>query len=300
MMREVLELLPLRPGAVAVDGTVGLAGHSIEIAKRIGPGGLLVAMDWDQEMLRMASDKLEVIQGVELSLHHADYRAIPQVLADTLAATGRRSGADAILLDLGLNNAQISDPARGISFQADGDLDMRMDRSRGRPLKDHLAKLSASEIEDVLFELGDERWARRIAQSIVVRRKQKPLVTTMDLVECVLAAIPAAMREKRINPSTRTFQALRIFVNQELEGLEEALFDAAQVLATEGVLVVLSYHSGEDRAAKQAIRRLVAGGEFKAVVKKPLTPSAEEVSQNPKSRSAKLRAVRRVALENSR
>ena len=299
MMKEVLDLLPLRPGATMVDGTLGLAGHSLEICRRISPGGLLIATDWDKEMLRMARTRLEEVQGVELSLHHADYRSLPQVLARTLAEKGRRSGADGVLLDLGLNNAQIEDPSRGISFKEVGPLDMRMDSSQGKPLSELLAKMSASEIEEVLFELGDERWAKRISQVIVDRRKQKPLLTTTDLVECILAAVPLNMRDKRLHPATRSFMALRIYVNDELEGLEECLVDAGHLLAKHGVMVVLSYHSGEDRAAKMAVRRLVAEGGYECLTKKPLVPGEEEVARNPKSRSAKLRAVRRKDMEDT-
>lgn len=299
MLKEVLDLLPLRPGATVVDGTLGLAGHSLEMARRIGPGGLLVATDWDEEMLRMARTRLEEVEGVELSLHHANYRDLPQVLARTLAEKGRRSGADGMLLDLGLNNAQIENPERGIAFSQNGPLDMRMDRSKGEPLSELIARMSANEIEEVLYELGDERWAKRIAQVIVDRRKQKPLLTTQDLVDCILAAVPPAKRDRRIHPATRSFMALRIYVNDELEGLEECLVDAGRLLAHHGVMVVLSYHSGEDRAAKQAIRKLVAEGGFESLTKKPLVPSDMEIAQNPKSRSAKLRAVRRTFTEDT-
>lgn len=299
MLEEALALLQLRPGAVVVDGTLGLAGHSLAFCRRISPSGLLVATDWDKEMLRMARTRLEEVEGVELSLHHADYRELPQVLDRVLAEKGRGSGVDAVFLDLGLNNAQIEDPERGISFSAEGPLDMRMDRSAGRPLSDHLARLSASEIEEVLFELGDERWAKRIAQVIVERRKQKPLLTTTDLVDCILAAVPANMRDKRIHPATRSFMALRIYVNDELEGLEDCLVDAGHLLAEHGVMVVLSYHSGEDRAAKLAVKRLVAEGGYNNLTRKPLVPSQQEVARNPKSRSAKLRAVQRGVMEDN-
>lgn len=293
MVEEVLRTLAPRPGAVIVDGTLGLAGHALRLLERIGKDGMLVGMDWDQEMLKMAKERLEGHEG-QVSLHHGDYRSLPQVVAGALAQAGRPQGVDGILLDLGLNNAQIEDPTRGIAFKTEGPLDMRMDRSKGEPASAALNRMSPAEIEDVLFDLGDERWARRIAQVIVDRRKKQPLRTTQDLVDCVLAAIPAAKRDKRIHPATRTFQAVRIYVNEELEGLEDALFAAGMELAKHGVMVVLSYHSGEDRAAKHAIRKLVETDDFQDLYKKPLAPTPEEVARNPKSRSAKLRAVQRI------
>jgi 16S rRNA (cytosine1402-N4)-methyltransferase len=165
-------------------------------------------------------------------------------------------------------------------------------RGQKEPASTLLNRLEAKEIERILWEYGNERWARRIAQVIVDRRKIKPLETTQDLVQCVLAAIPAAKREKRIHPATRTFQAVRIAVNRELEGLEEALARIAECLAPEGVLVVLSYHSGEDRIVKHTFREL-AEKHFELMTKKPLRPSQEEIQRNPASRSAKLRAIRK-------
>lgn len=293
MMEEVLSTLELRPGATAVDGTVGLGGHSWEIGQRIAPGGLLVGLDWDAEMLARAKERLASLQTVKVDLYNADYREIKAKLASSCIEAGRDPHADAVLLDLGLNNAQIEDPTRGISFKSDAPLDMRMDRSKGEPASAVVNRLSPVEIEEILWEYGDERWARKIAQVIVERRKRNPLRTTADLVDCVLAAIPAAKRDKRIHAATRTFQALRIYVNEELAGLQEAVMDAARCLAAQGVMVVLSYHSGEDRAVKNAFKNLVQEG-YEILTKKPTRPSANEVSVNPKSRSALFRAIRRI------
>ena len=200
-----------------------------------------------------------------------------------------------ILLDLGLNNAQIEDPERGITFQAEGPLDMRMDRSsENQTAADILNYSSEKEIEDILFHFGDERWARRIAQFIKDRRKTKKFETTQDLIECIEAAIPlGARKSSKIHPATRSFQALRIAVNKELEGLGDALKKIADLLGISGVFAVLSYHSGEDRIVKNAFRDL-KGSQYELLFKKPLTPSAQEIEQNPKSRSAKLRAIRRI------
>ncbi|MDI9639949.1 16S rRNA (cytosine(1402)-N(4))-methyltransferase RsmH [Geitlerinema splendidum] len=273
MMEEVLSALPLRPGSVVVDGTLGLAGHASAMAKRIAPGGLLVALDWDESMLARAREILSELSDVDVRTYHSDYRGLPKCLADACTGSGRAVGADAILLDLGLNMAQIDDPKRGITFRTTGPLDMRMDRSNGEPASAVLNRLSAREIEQVLWEYGDERWARKIAQVIVDRRKVTPLETTEDLVDCVLAAVPAAKRDKRIHPATRTFQAVRIFVNQELEGLKEAVIEAARCLNVSGVIVVLSYHSGEDRAVKFAFKELAQSNSFELITKKTLAPA---------------------------
>ena len=284
MLEEILEILPLHPEATVVDGTIGLGGHSLELSKRIAPGGRLIGLDWDSSMLSIARERLYAGQEVQIDLHHLDFRRMREVVAE--------GAADAILLDLGLNSAQVDNPERGFSFNADAQLDMRMDSSGSEPASAALNRMSMGEIEQMLWDLGDERWARAIAREIVERRKTRPLRTTQDLVACVLAAIPAGAREKRIHPSTRTFQAVRIFVNRELEGLGEALQDAAACLAPGGVLALLSYHSGEDRLVKGAFRALDGHG-FAELFRKPRTPSQQEILRNPRSRSAKLRAIRR-------
>lgn len=284
MVEQVMAALAIRPGAVVVDGTVGLGGHAERMAEAAGVAGTLVAFDWDEAMLAHAQRRLERLPVRKLWFCE-DFRAIP----DTLADLGLR--ADAILLDLGLNSAQVDDPLRGFSFLQDGPLDMRMDRGRGEPASSLLNRLALGEIEDLLREYGDERFARAIARKIVERRKLRPLRTTRDLVECVLEAIPPKARDPRIHPATRTFQAVRCAVTHELEGLEDALVEIGRCLAPEGRLAVLSYHSGEDRAVKRAILRLAEEG-FEAVYRKPVLPDPEEVRRNPRSRSAKLRAVR--------
>lgn len=285
MLDEVLEALQPKPGSLAVDGTLGLAGHALEIAKRIAPGGKLVGFDKDRNMLKIAEQRLQEVEDVTWTTVHDDYRAIPQHVP--------AGAAHSILLDMGLNNAQIEDPERGFSFRNEGPLDMRMDRTQGDSAAALLGRLSAQEIESLILEYGEDRWARRIAQVIVERRKKNPLRTTQDLVDCVLAAIPAGARDRRIHPATRTFQAVRIAVNRELDDLQEALESILQTLAPGGTCAVLAYHSGEDRAVKRAFRELSQGGEFEEITKKPLEPTEEETRRNPKSRSAKLRAIRR-------
>lgn len=285
MLREVLEVLSLKPGDAVVDGTVGLGGHFLEMLKAVSPGGTAVGFDWDPEMLALAKRNIGEPRGAEVQLHNRDFRDIPELVGPV----------DGVLLDLGLNSAQVDDPSRGISFQTEGPLDMRMDRTRGEPASALLNRMTPLQIEQMLREFGDERWAKAIARKIVDRRKEAPLKTTEDLKQCVLAAIPPGARDKRIHPATRTFQACRIYVNRELEGLGEALERIAHCLKPGGRLVVLSYHSGEDRIVKQTFRDLASRG-FEELFKKPLTPAPEEVARNPRSRSAKLRAIRRSQL----
>ncbi len=288
MMEEVMGSLRLEPGGVAVDGTLGLAGHATRMADAVSPGGTLVGFDWDASMLEIASKRLREKHGIRFLPVHADYRA----MRESMDAMSLR--ADGILMDLGLNSAQIEDPTRGIAFREDGPLDMRMDRSSGEPASALLNRLSPDEIENILWTYGDERWARAIAKAIVARRKERPLRTTADLVDVVQAAVPTGARDKRIHPATRTFQAVRIAVNRELEGLDEAVTDAATCLVPGGTLAVLSYHSGEDRQVKRAFRALDGEG-FEELLRKPQEPTAEEVARNPRSRSAKLRLLRRDA-----
>ncbi len=285
MLREILDLLPLSEGGTAVDGTLGLAGHAREMIARVGATGRFLGMDWDESMLAAARERIGSV-GTQAELVHGDYRGLP--------AEMKRLGweADGILLDLGLNSAQIEDAERGIAFKEEGPLDMRMDRSTGEPASAMLNRMSLDQIERILWEYGDEKWARAIARKIVEWRKESPLRTTQDLVDCVLAAIPVRARDKRIHSATRSFQAIRIAVNEELEGLDETIAEIGRCLKPGGVLAVLSYHSGEDRAAKHAMRELAAEG-FEELYKKPAQPSAEEIARNPRSRSAKLRAVRR-------
>jgi len=287
MIEEILGALPLKPGSTVVDGTLGLAGHSLRFIDKIRPGGTLVGFDWDGNMLAEATRRIREQSDVVVHLIHKDFREIRAVM------DGLGLKADGILLDLGLNSAQVDDPGRGFSFQTPGPLDMRMDRSKGEPAAALLNRLSIHQIADLLKDLGDERWAVAIARIIIEKRKDKPLKTTQDLVDCVLAAIPPGARDKRIHPATRTFQAIRIAVNQELEGLEEAIRDAAETLTVDGVLAVLSYHSGEDRIVKHTMRDL-AEGDYDELSRKPLVATQEETLRNPRSRSAKLRALKRL------
>lgn len=286
MVREILHALELRPGDVVVDGTLGLAGHTMHFIDAVKPGGAVVGFDWDESMLSIARDRIGHQKELTIHLVHSDFRQMKMVMEEF----GFRPKG--ILLDLGLNSAQIDDPTRGITFRVDGPLDMRMDRSKGEPAAARLNRMSPQAIEDALLDYADERWARAIAKKIVERRREQPLSTTNDLVECVLAAIPVKAREKRIHPATRTFQAVRILTNRELDGLAEAIIDSAQCLKPGGTLSILSYHSGEDRIVKNTFADLSEEG-FSILARKPILPSDDEVKRNSRSRSAKLRSLRR-------
>ena len=286
MVTEILDALQLQPGMVVVDGTLGLGGHSQRFIEKIAPKGKLIGFDWDENMLALAKERLVSLGDTDIMLVNKDFREIQPVLQDLSVK------ANAVLLDLGLNSAQVDDPLRGFSFNKEGPLDMRMDRTRGEPAAAMLNRMTPLAIEQVLLEYGDERWARAIAHEIVRRRKIQPLRTTTDLVDSVTTAIPRGAQDKRIHPATRTFQAVRIYVNRELDDLDLALKNAAESLAPNGVLAVLSYHSGEDRIVKQSFRELEKEG-FSNLYHKPKEPTEAEARRNPRSRSAKLRALKR-------
>lgn len=291
MVEEILEAFNLRPGQVVVDGTLGLGGHSIRFVERIAPGGTLIGFDWDSNMFEIGKQRLASQGAISQHLFNEPFTQI----GPRLTELGIQ--ADAILLDLGFNSAQIEDGGRGMSFLLDGPLDMRMDRRNGETAAGLLARLSPNQIEDILWNYGDERWARAIAKKIVEVRSKQPVRTTNQLVDIVLSVIPVRARDKRIHAATRTFQALRIAVNDELNVLEETLKNSIKVLKPLGVFAILSYHSGEDRIVKQFFRDITSGDDakFEDLFRKPLVPTDGEVKANIRSRSAKLRAVRKRA-----
>lgn len=311
MLREVLEYLAPRPGGVIVDATLGLGGHAAAFLERLGPAGRLIGVDQDAEALAAARRRLEQLCEARgwappyaFTLHRASFRALPSLLrAD---AVGPVHGA---LFDLGVSSLQLDDPARGFSFRAGGPLDMRMDRSLPVSAADLVNTLPEEDLARVIWELGEERASRRIARRIAARRSQAPLRTTTELAELVAGCFPAAQRHGRIHPATRTFQALRIRVNSELDALDEVLGSLADWLAPGGRVVVLSYHSLEDRIVKRALERLSgrcrcppelpvcqcgAQSLVKILTRRPLPPAEAEVAANPRARSAKLRAAQRL------
>jgi 16S rRNA (cytosine1402-N4)-methyltransferase len=282
LLRETLEALDLRPGLTVVDGTVGGGGHSRKILEQILPDGTLIGLDRDPQMLRFAA---QVVTGERSHLCHASYRELPSVLQQLQVAS-----VDRILVDLGLSSDQLSDHERGFGFNTSGPLDMRFDVSQGQPAIDLLATATEQTLERIFREYGEERFSRAIAEQIVKQRRASPVQTARDLVAAIDAALPKSIkREARKDPATRVFQALRIAVNQELQHLEHALrhgfYDS---LVPGGRLVVITFHSLEDRLVKHAFRDETR---WHCLHKKPVVPSPQEIRVNPRARSAKLRAA---------
>ncbi len=287
MPAEVLGFLRPSLGGLFVDCTVGLGGHARALLE--AGASRLLGLDRDRDALAIAhttlapwSDRVELV--------HADYRTIDEVLAVRQIAQ-----VDGVLADLGVSSLQFDAEGRGFSFQRDEPLDMRMDRSGGETAADLVARSSEQELADAIFQYGEERFSRRIARALVHERSETPIVTTGRLATIVRRAIPRR-GFARIDPATRTFQALRIWVNRELEGLDRFLEAAVNRLRIGARLAVITFHSLEDRIVKHTLRAIdQRGGTVKVLTKKPLTPSDDEVKRNPRARSAKLRAAEKVA-----
>ena len=282
MPAEVLEHLDPRPGKLFLDGTLGGGGHTRMLAERVSPDGRVVAVDRDPGAVERAEDAL---RGLPIAVACSSYAEAPEVLAE--AGVGPLDG---VLLDLGLSSDQLDDRNRGFSFHADGPLDLRFDPTEGKPASQLIARLSAEHLADVIYRYGEERCSRRIARAIVERRRERPIETANDLADVVRRAVPRDY-DARLDPATRTFQALRIAVNEELDQLEVALRRLPALLAPGGRLVIISFHSLEDRMVKEAFR---ADDRLKVLTNKPLRPTDEEVAANPRSRSAKLRVAERL------
>ncbi len=284
---EVLEQLRPERGGVFVDCTVGLGGHA-EALLAAG-ASRLIGLDRDADALTIARERL-ARWADRLELVHADYRSLQQVL------DGRKIAAvDGTLADLGISSMQLEAPGRGFSFQRDEPLDMRMDRSGGDTAGDLVARATERELADAIYGFGEERFSRRIARAIVTARSEAPIDTTLRLASIVRRVVPR--RGSRIDPATRTFQALRIWVNRELDGLDRFLQDAVRRLHAGGRLAIITFHSLEDRIVKHTLRALGQGpgALLKVLTKKPIVPGEDEVRRNPRARSAKLRAAERLA-----
>ena len=289
LLKEAIHFLNVRRGGTYIDATLGLGGHSYEIASRLGPQGRLIGFDKDPVALELARKRLDSLaaelggEAPKIELIHDSYSQIGQRV--------EAASADGLLADLGISSMQLSDAARGFSFQAEGPLDMRMDPRSERTADQVVNHSDEKTLADVIYEFGEERRSRRIARAIV---RARPIRSTAHLAQVVAAALPA-MKHLRIHPATTTFQAIRIFVNRELEDLKELLEAVPQVLLPSvGRLVVISFHSLEDRIVKEATREGAKNGVYRLLTKKPVTASEEEVDRNPRARSAKLRAAERV------
>jgi len=290
MLREVIDYLDLAPGKIIVDATIGTGGHSLEILKKITPGGRLIGLDRDENSLAVCRQRLSEFNG-SYELVHANFVDLDQVLEKLGIA-----GIDGIVFDLGISTYQLKDIERGFSFQQEGPLDMRMDKSSYITAYDLLNNLDEREISSILWNLGQERWHNRIARLLVQERRVEPISTTSQLADLVMRAIPYRYRKSyyRIHPATRTFQAVRIAVNRELEILESAVKKAVAILKKKAKICVISFHSLEDRAIKHTFRALKAEGLIDIITAKPMTPVESEVAANPSSRSSKFRVAERI------
>ena len=298
LLKEAIDFLAVKRGGTYLDATVGLGGHSYEIARRLGALGHLIGFDKDAAALERAAVSLQPSAVREVAGERGaddDERDWPQItlIHGSFAEVGERvapASLDGLLADLGVSSLQLSDPARGFSFQAEGPLDMRMNPMSGETAEQVVNHIDERELADVIYEFGEERRSRRIARAIV---RSRPIRTTKQLVEVISAAV-RSMKHERIHPATRTFQALRIFVNRELDDLQALLEAAPRVLKPGGRLVVISFHSLEDRMVKDALRDGAKQGWYRLLTKKPVTASEEEIDRNPRSRSAKMRAAEKV------
>lgn len=304
LLYETLELLNPKDGGTYLDATVGGGGHSAEVLKRIGPAGTLIGIDRDSEALEYARRRLSEFDG-HVILVQGNYSNLSSILESV--GVDKLDGA---IFDLGVSSHQL-DAARGFSFMRDEELDMRMSRDENTPTAaDIVNSYREEELAAVIWRYGEERYSRRIARAIVRRRAEKPITHTHELVDIIISAVPGGFRRQEIHPATRTFQAIRIEVNHELESVEQGVSSAIDFLKIGGRICVISFHSLEDRIIKTLFRRLSGHCEcpprlpicqcgakeiLRVITRKPVVPGAEEITANPRSRSSKLRAAERIA-----
>lgn len=308
LLNETLEYLDLKQGGIYIDGTLGGAGHSIEIVKRIIPGGVLIGIDQDINAVNAAKERLEAYKS-NVIIVHDNFSKIKSIAE----ASGYKE-VDGILLDVGVSSHQLDEKDRGFSYMHDGPLDMRMDTEGNFNASDLVNSATEYELTRILREYGEEKWSARIAEFIINERKNSRIDTTFKLVDIIKRAIPAAARREGGHPAKRTFQALRIAVNDELGVLERTVRSAAEILKPGGRLVVITFHSLEDRIVKNVFNNLerpctcppqlpvcVCGKKplLKGITRKPVTAGGEELSANKRSKSAKLRAAERVSSKKS-
>jgi len=296
LLHETLELLAPKPGETAVDGTVGRGGHTAALIERLGPGGRLLAMDRDADNAAYARQRLAPLaerHSVELAVEHASFVDAEPLLRET--GWGR---ANVVLADLGFASNQMDDAGRGLSFQADGPLDMRLDTSGetgdGPTAAELVNELPEAELADLIYEYGEERLSRRIARNIVGARRERPIKTTEELARLVRRAFGPRQRG-RLDPATRTFMALRIAVNDELDALDRLLGQADELLAPGGRIGIISFHSLEDRRVKHAWQQAASQDRLRLITRKPVTAGDAECDANPRARSAKLRVAQAPA-----
>ena len=289
LLKEAIEFLNVRAGGTVVDCTLGMAGHATEIVRLLGPKGRLIGFDRDPEALDLAKSRLDQVCE-ELGSQAPQVTLIGEAFS-SIAQHVKPASVDGLLADFGVSSLQLDEAHRGFSFMADGPLDMRMDTRSGPTAAQVVNEENERELANLIYEYGDERRSRRIARAIV---RGRPLTTTGELARIVAAAAPA-MKQDRIHPATRTFQALRIYVNCELDEIRALLEAAPKLLKPSGRLAVISFHSLEDRIAKDSLREGARQGIWTILTKKPATAGEEETDRNPRSRSAKLRAAEKKA-----
>ena len=302
LLQESVDALAIRPDGVYVDGTLGMGGHSEQIAKRLS-SGRLIAIDRDERAIERASARLEAYRE-RITFVHGNFRELPQILEDLHLNT-----VDGMLFDLGVSSPQLDETERGFSYMADAPLDMRMDEGESLTAWFVVNRWPEEKLRRILYDFGEERYAPRIASAIVDRREKEPINTTLELVDVIKGAMPAAALREKQHPAKRSFQAIRIAVNDELSAVSELMDTAADHLAVGGRLAVISFHSLEDRIVKNAIASRENGctcprdfpvcvcgfkQTLKSVNRKPILPSEQELLENPRSRSAKLRVAERV------
>jgi 16S rRNA (cytosine1402-N4)-methyltransferase len=304
LLNEVLEALNVQPDGIYVDGTFGRGGHAGAILDCLGEKGRLLAIDKDPQAVAAAKERFGADARFEIK--QGSFSQLRQLVQKS--GWVQAGGVDGVLLDLGVSSPQLDDPERGFSFRQDGDLDMRMDPDAGQSAAEWLAKAEEYDIRKVLFEYGEERFGKRIASNIVKKREKAPICTTGQLAALIREAIPAKYHEKRKDPATRSFQGIRIFINDELNDVKACLPQALEVLKPGGRLVVISFHSLEDRIVKRFMRNEARGDEFPPdlpvpqsalspsikLIGKPIRASEQEVAKNPRARSAVLRVAERL------
>lgn len=303
LLQDTVDGLAVKPDGIYVDGTTGGGGHSYEICSRLGPEGRLICIDQDAEALSAAEEKLQPFAG-QVTMVKSNYAQMREVL--------KKQGidkVDGIVLDLGVSSYQLDNAERGFSYREDAPLDMRMDQEKTLRARDIVNQYPEGELYRIIKEYGEERYARSIARNICRRRQDKPIDTTFELVDIIRSAMPAKARNGKGHPAKRTFQAIRIECNQELEALRQALDDMVDLLQNKGRISIITFHSLEDRMVKTSFRRYenpctcppdfpvcVCGKQSKGkiITRKPILPTAEECEQNPRAKSAKLRVFERI------
>jgi 16S rRNA (cytosine1402-N4)-methyltransferase len=285
LLTETIDFLRVRPGGTYVDCTLGLAGHAAAIARLLGAKGHLIGFDRDPEALALAKENLDAVCA-ELGSQAPKVTLVAQAFS-SIASHVEPASLDGLLADFGVSSLQIDEARRGFSFQADGPLDMRMDTRSGRTAEQVVNEADERELADLIYEYGEERRSRRIARAIV---RGRPVTTTGQLARIAASAAPP-MKQGHIHPATRTFQALRIYVNRELDEIKALLEAAPKLLKPSGRLAVISFHSLEDRIVKDSLREGAHQGVWEILTRKPVTAGEEETDRNPRSRSAKLRAA---------